>query len=260
MLEEGAQFKMIKRTGKVIAIFLLLMMTVLPASCSMVEDSSLMKGNPKKISVEKGWTVKDDGSYTFAFVIENTSDKVLTNCEINVYAYDAEGNKIEPKEDNYINTVGPLWPGEKTVIGEELETTKDPEYRMWNETPASFDYTLHASWDSECEEPHLVLEGAEPTDGEFSEDCYYYDLRVRNAGTEDYDWAQARIDNETLFTPVPNFYAVARDADGNITGMEWMPEDDDSKTPSVIPAGETVTVKVVTNTDYGDNIEFMLEW
>ena len=172
---------MIKRTGKVIAIFLLLMMTVLPASCSMVEDSSLMKGSPEKISVEKGWTVK-------------------------------------------------------------------------------FDYTLHASWDSECEEPHLVLEGAEPTDGEFSEDCYYYDLRVRNAGTEDYDWAQARIDNETLLTPVPNFYAVARDADGNITGMGWMPEDDDSKTPSVIPAGETVTVKVVTNTDYGDNIEFMLEW
>ena len=104
--------KTIRRTG--IIILSLLLMAASLAACGGGNEEPV----EEKLKVEGGWTIEDDGAYTFAFVFENISDEVLESAEVYPIGYDADGNVMSMGENGgaYIG-IGPLRPGEKTVIG-----------------------------------------------------------------------------------------------------------------------------------------------
>lgn len=245
--------KTIRRTG--IIILSLLLMAASLTACGGGNEEPV----EEKLKVEEGWTIEDDGAYTYAFVFENVSDEVLESAEFYPVGYDADGNEMDKGEnDRVFMPIGTLYPGEKTVIGEELSMTRDMGPYFWSETPASFGYEIkNAKWKSDSNKPHIVLENAEEVAD--NGDASVYSVTLRNAGGEDFDWQKAANDSsgqsQNLIPCV-----VQKDADGKIKGMATLGANSLSYEYPLIPAGEAVTLELIAIAEPDDNNEYLIMW
>lgn len=244
-----------KKTICFIACISLLMMVLMLPACGGGSEQPI----EEKLKVEEGWTIEDDGAYTYAFVFENISDEVLESAEFYPVGYDADGNEMDKGEnDRVFMPMGTLYPGEKTVIGEEMSMTRDMGPYFWSETPASFGYEIkNAKWKSDSNKPHIVLENAEEVAD--NGDASIYSVTLRNVGGEDFDWQKAANDSsgqsQNLIPCV-----VQKDADGKIKGMATFGANSLSYEYPLIPAGEAVTLEMIAMADSDENNEFLIMW
>lgn len=245
--------KTIRRTG--IIILSLLLMAASLAACGGRSEEPV----EEKLKVEEGWTIEDDGAFTYAFVFENISDEVLESAEFYPVGYDADGNEMDKGEnDRVFMPIGTLYPGEKTVIGEELSMTRDMGPYFWSETPASFGYEIkNAKWKSDSNKPHIVLENAEEVAD--NGDAIMYNLTLRNAGSEDFDWQKA-LNDTTGMTKNIIPAVVMRDDEGKVKGMATMSPNTMTFDYPLIPAGESIDLEVVATAEANDNNEYMIMW
>ena len=247
-----------KKTICFIACISLLMMVLMLPACGGGSEQPI----EEKLKVEEGWTIEEGGGFTYAFVFENTSDEVLSTARAYVSGYDAEGNKIDMGDfEGSFMSIGPLRPGEKTAIGEELSYTRDNPFDIWAETPVSFGCEVkNALWMKECQKPYLVIDNVEVLSTLWNGTDYYneYSVTVRNAGEKDFDWEAAQ--NNTTSGSTPNILAVDRDSDGEIKGMSYMWPADETFTYPVIPAGESCTIQLSSQVDSSDSDEYLILW
>ena len=253
MLEKGTKMKTIRRIG--IIILSLLLMAASLASCGGGSEEPV----EEKLKVEEGWTIEDDGAYTFAFVFENISDEVLESAKVYPIGYDADGNVLDMGDNKgSFMGIGPLRPGEKTVIGEELWAIRDIGSFFWSETPASFGYEIKdAKWSSDSKQPHIVMENVEVVAE--NGDAIMYNLTLRNAGSEDFDWQKA-LNDTTGMTKNIIPAVVMRDDEGKVKGMATMSPNTMTFDYPLIPAGESIDLEVVATAEANDNNEYMIMW
>ena len=245
--------KTMRRTG--IIILSLLLMAASLAACGGGNEEPV----EEKLKVEEGWTIEDDGAYTFAFVFENISDEVLESAKVYPIGYDADGNVLDMGDNKgTFMGIGPLRPGEKTVIGEELWAIRDMGSFFWSETPASFGYEIKdAKWSSDSKQPHIVMENVEVVAE--NGDAIMYNLTLRNAGSEDFDWQKA-LNDTTGMTKNIIPAVVMRDDEGKVKGMATMSPNTMTFDYPLIPAGESIDLEVVATAEANDNNEYMIMW
>lgn len=242
----------------IILLAALLVLSISLSGCSAINSAkeSVEASKNAGIDVDGGWTINDDGTYSFAFVITNTTeDKVAARILYHVDALDEEGNRI-PYTDSFYNSGDPLllkqlMPGKSYV---ECSWVTDPgTENMFEKTPASFECTVEdISWSDAAAAPVLDITDvqAEVTDDIFAgpDDgplelkgmpvvWTSYSVTLKNNGQEDFTWSDMG-EGYGLF-----IYVIFRDGDGNIMGgIEAF--DEDGRSGGTIAAGEELVLKM----------------
>jgi len=141
---------------------------------------------------------QDERSVTYGFIVENTSDEVVTDISISVSAFDAAGTALASGS----HTVYVLRPGEKLGIGDEFYGESFPsdvaELQVQVSEPS--DYGVGDVPD----EGTLTAEGINTTSDE-------YGITTTFTATSTYE---QQIDS-------PYVYAIYRNAEGDIIGGSY---------------------------------------
>lgn len=218
------------------------------------------------VRIEEGWTIRDDGgAYTYAVVIENTTeDKIIMRVNVSADALDPDGNIIEKKED-YKDTyipIGPIWPGRKGAFAVPYTESDDEVFNEWDEMPSGFSIKANVTErtpldssgtdDLEKASPDIEVVSAEEVfnDGENAE----YWITLKNNGKYD-----CEADFTSADGALPNLSVVFRNEDGEITGA-GIPIIEMEGDILALPAGEEVSVDVYIGNMPPGEPGFIFSW
>ena len=242
----------------IIMLAALLVLSISLSGCSAINSAkeSVEASKTAGIDVDGGWTIDDDGGFSFAFVITNTTeDKIAARILYHVDALDEEGNRI-PYTEPFFNTGDPLllkqlMPGKSYVECASLDAAGNAN--MFEKAPASFECTVEdISWNSAIAGPALDITDVqeEVTDDIFvglddepldyngmPVDMISYTVTLKNNGEKDFTWSDEGEGYGLLV------YVVYRDGDGNIIGGT-MAFDENGGSGNTIAAGEELVLKM----------------
>lgn len=212
--------------------------------------------NTDMVITDGGWTVLDDGTFSFAFIIENNYESPLNADNIRIDAFDSDGSIIAT-EDGYAGTFpsGNLRPGEKTAI---VWSSEDSGL-SWTDPPASFEAGIKHISRGDDNLPFITITDSVPEYfNEFGGATY--NVTLRNEGKEDFLWSL----NDPMNDQALMIAAVARNSEGKITGGGYaypLRADGDLLNEDIlIPAGEEVSVRLYAQLNTAGEYEFYTKW
>lgn len=197
------------------------------------------------VETESGWTIEEDGHFTYACIIKNVSEeKIISSASVVTNGLDADGNIMAklPEFQNDQLMIGPIMPGGKVALALDRAYSEEPVFQEWETTPAAFSFNvnlkkLSGTQGKEAESiPDIRIVSAEQTYGDY--DFVQYTIVLENNGKED-----VNVDLTGAGDSMISIIAVCRDGDGNITGGctgDFETEDGILS----IPAGEKVEYTV----------------
>ena len=178
-----------------------------------------------------------------AVVITNRSeDKILNKIQVRFNAYDNEDKPIEYNAFHPRFAAVSIFPGVSAVAVDESED------ELWKGEPVRMDYSIEkANWGS-ASKPVTIVDTTESYGN-------YYDVIIKNAGSEDYEFGE---DPETSYYLI---HAVFRDADGKVTGVSpaYLEGFDTSTYPS-IAAGEEIATTAEVDEVYPGECQIVWTW
>ena len=200
-----------------------LMMTaliVLMMAAMMILSTGCVGKTEDFVETESGWTIEEDGHYTYACIIKNISEeKIISSASVVTNGLDAEGNIMAKlpdfQHDEFM--IGPIMPGGKVAVSFDRFYSEEPTLKAWETTPAAFSFNVNLKklsglQDKEAESiPDIRIASAELTHND--SDFVTYEIVLENNGEED-----VNVDLTDIEGSMISIIAVCRDGDGNITG------------------------------------------
>lgn len=223
-------------------LFAFILMLVFALSSCGAAQEEIEKSQAAGIEAEEGWTFGEDGYYSYALVLTNNTDKLISTATVNITAIGADGEELHPSSEGAgLYRIGPVQPGEKAAVC--IESWDE----LWDGTPEKFSYQLSRVNSGDFDAPQLVVTDTERVTSDEEGDIL--EITIKNNGEEDFDW-QEIADNSYHSTKNVKVYQVVRDEEGKITGgrEEFLDKYDTRLNEAaegfpVIPSGGAVTLK-----------------
>ena len=231
---------------KILLTAVAVLLAMILCSCSAITGSVEV--------IDQGWTIKDNGQFSYAFILQNNGEEPASYVVATVDGYDQDGSRIGKGDwENTFDESGTLRPGEKTAVCMSFDESVDSS--DYETVPSSFrlsvqkmpmkgefiDYLKHKE-----RNPYITIENT----GHLA--------TFKNHSDEDYDdsWVYngGEPQGESSFMFVT---AVFRDDEGNIIGASRAFPDGDS---IQIAAGEEKTMELYCQNEMSENVEFYIHW